>query len=372
MASAVAMTGPSPTAARPRPQAPRPALRHGSPQVPGRPPASRILRRSRQRTGCRGRAVGQREQEQQQGEQRHRVISWFGTSLISPSGRLCADTEPAQNAVGRHFNSRGMALDEAPPCSKGLRSMPVDDLTAPLGAADPSHAAAAKDAGADAADAIAVDGRSVSIDVRKGGLEQAERSEGIEIGLRVFVGQRQACISSSDTRPETLAATWPHARSPWPARRPKTPMPGWPIAPACHAAHRRGAGYGRSRARTRPCRAARGCAPCRRCGARHQGRDAGAIGLCRLRPAGDLAGGDQRVQRRLRAHSRQTSCVAISGEGTAMERDYCGEGRVYQSDLPDAPQVGQLAAERAVARMARAAPRPAPTRCCMTNVWPAG
>mgnify|MGYP001792325802 FL=1 len=63
---------------------------------------------------------------------------------------------------------------------------------------------AAKRAGADAADAIAVDGTSLSITVREGALEQAERSEGIDIGLRVFVGQRQACVSSSDTKPDTL------------------------------------------------------------------------------------------------------------------------------------------------------------------------
>ena len=62
----------------------------------------------------------------------------------------------------------------------------------------------AKRAGADAADALAIDGTSVSIDVRGGALEQAERAEGIDIGLRVFVGQRQACVSSSDTSEATL------------------------------------------------------------------------------------------------------------------------------------------------------------------------
>ena len=45
---------------------------------------------------------------------------------------------------------------------------------------------AAKHAGAEAADALAVDGRSVSIDIRAGALEQAERAEGTELGLRVL------------------------------------------------------------------------------------------------------------------------------------------------------------------------------------------
>jgi PmbA protein len=64
---------------------------------------------------------------------------------------------------------------------------------------------AARKAGADSADAIGVEGVSVSVDIRNGALEQAERSEGIEIGLRVLVGRRQACVSASDTRPETIA-----------------------------------------------------------------------------------------------------------------------------------------------------------------------
>ena len=62
---------------------------------------------------------------------------------------------------------------------------------------------AVRKAGAEAADAMAVDGTSVSIDVRNGALEQAERSEGVEIGLRVLVGKRQACVSASDISART-------------------------------------------------------------------------------------------------------------------------------------------------------------------------
>ena len=63
---------------------------------------------------------------------------------------------------------------------------------------------AATKAGADAADVIATDGRSLSIEVRDGALEQAERAEGIEIGLRVLIGKRQACVSASDTSAATI------------------------------------------------------------------------------------------------------------------------------------------------------------------------
>ncbi|HID68803.1 MAG TPA: TldD/PmbA family protein, partial [Roseibacterium sp.] len=63
---------------------------------------------------------------------------------------------------------------------------------------------AATRAGAEAADALVVDGTSVSIGVLNGALEQAERSEGIELGLRVLVGKRQACVSASDVEASTL------------------------------------------------------------------------------------------------------------------------------------------------------------------------
>ncbi len=65
---------------------------------------------------------------------------------------------------------------------------------------------AARAAGAEAADAIAVAGDSLSIEVRGGALEQAERAEGVDIGLRVLIGRRQACVSASDTRDATIAA----------------------------------------------------------------------------------------------------------------------------------------------------------------------
>ena len=63
---------------------------------------------------------------------------------------------------------------------------------------------AAKNAGADAADAMVAEGTSISIDVRAGALEHAERSEGIDIGLRVFVGPKQANVSASDISDRTI------------------------------------------------------------------------------------------------------------------------------------------------------------------------
>src|ERR1700731_4450474 len=64
--------------------------------------------------------------------------------------------------------------------------------------------ARAKRAGADAADAIVVEGISLSHARRLGKTEKLERSEGQDLGLRVLVGKRQAMVSSSDRAPATL------------------------------------------------------------------------------------------------------------------------------------------------------------------------
>lgn len=53
-------------------------------------------------------------------------------------------------------------------------------------------------AGADAADAIMVSSGSSTVHMRLGKLEDVERSEGSEIGLRVFIGQKVASVSGAD------------------------------------------------------------------------------------------------------------------------------------------------------------------------------
>ena len=58
--------------------------------------------------------------------------------------------------------------------------------------------AKAKRAGADAADAVLADGASLSVSYRLGKPENVERAEGGDLGLRVFIGKRQAMVSSSD------------------------------------------------------------------------------------------------------------------------------------------------------------------------------
>ena len=55
--------------------------------------------------------------------------------------------------------------------------------------------------------------------------------------------------------------------------------------------------------------------------------------------------------------SRSLSAVAFTGQGTGMERDWSGESRTYQSDLPAAQGIGELAADRALARAGAVKPK---------------
>src|SRR3546814_11779002 len=64
----------------------------------------------------------------------------------------------------------------------------------------------ARKAGADAADVLYVGNGSTEVQVRLGDLEDVQRSEGEEIGLRFFLGKRSASVSSSDLSAEALSA----------------------------------------------------------------------------------------------------------------------------------------------------------------------
>ncbi|GLT02797.1 modulator protein [Sphingobium jiangsuense] len=64
----------------------------------------------------------------------------------------------------------------------------------------------ARRAGADAADALYVCNASTGVSVRLGEMEDVEQSEGEEIGLRIFVGQRSATVSASDLERASLSA----------------------------------------------------------------------------------------------------------------------------------------------------------------------
>jgi PmbA protein len=62
----------------------------------------------------------------------------------------------------------------------------------------------AKALGADDADAIYVNGKSLSASVRFGNTETVEQSDGHDLGLRVFCGKKKAIVSSNDLNEKSI------------------------------------------------------------------------------------------------------------------------------------------------------------------------
>ncbi len=71
--------------------------------------------------------------------------------------------------------------------------------------------ALARAEGADDGDAIGVAEVSTEVRVRRGAVETSSRAESHELGLRVFVGDRSAIVSTNDLRRETLVGLVRHA-----------------------------------------------------------------------------------------------------------------------------------------------------------------
>jgi len=216
---------------------------------------------------------------------------------------------------------------------------------------------AAKGAGADAADALVVQGQSVSIGVRAGELEQAERAEGIDLGLRVLIGQRQAIVSFSDANPDLFDGM---------AERAVAMAREAPVDPYIGLADPDQLAKNRDAAALEMFDPAAAPSPAElqddalRCEAAAlavngisqvsaSGAGYGAQTL-HLEMSNGFSGGYQRS-------SRSTSCVAITGSGTDMERDYAGESRIFQADLPSPEEIGQLAGERTIARAGARKPK---------------
>ncbi|UWR06824.1 TldD/PmbA family protein [Ruegeria sp. B32] len=209
----------------------------------------------------------------------------------------------------------------------------------------------ARKAGAEAADTIVIDGSSVSVEVRGGALEHAERAESTDVGLRVFIGKQQAIVSGSDSRPETLAAMAERAVA-MAREAPEDPFAG--LADPEQLA----SGFSvdslelfdptpepSADALMQDALTAEAAALAVE-GVTQVSDAAASYGTHRvhLSATNGFSGGYARS-------SRSVSCVAISGEGTGMERDYDGDSRSFQSDLRSPYEIGRIAGERAVQRV---------------------
>ncbi len=210
---------------------------------------------------------------------------------------------------------------------------------------------AARSAGAEDADALARDGSSVSVDVRAGALELAERAEAVEIGLRVLVGRRSATVSGSDLRPESMAAMAERAVAM--ARiAPEDPHVGL-AAPDQLATDwdETALDLYDDSPEPEPRQLEDEARRAEAAASAVQGItqvDAAAAGWSATRlhlaATNGFSGGYART-------GRSISCVAIAGEGTGMERDHDADVRIHAADLRSPEDIGAEAARRTLERM---------------------
>ncbi|WP_376097690.1 TldD/PmbA family protein [Roseomonas sp. CCTCC AB2023176] len=215
---------------------------------------------------------------------------------------------------------------------------------------------AARAAGADAADALLASSASLSVSLRLGEVENVERSESHDIGLRVFVGKRSAIVSTTDPDPLNFAALAERAVAM--ARAvPEDPYGGLPEAPppvpAGSAPEMDDGQHSDVAALTLRARIAEDAARSIAGVTNSEGADAGwARTEIALVASNGFAGTYSRS-----GHS--ISATALAGSGTGMERDYDYSSTVHLADLDDPATIGRNAGERAVRRLNPTRPKTA-------------
>lgn len=208
--------------------------------------------------------------------------------------------------------------------------------------------AKAKRLGAEAADAVVFGSVSASVSYRLGKLEEVDRSESSDLGLRVFIGKRQAAVASTDLSERALNALAERAVA-MARTTPEDPYCGlaprellaksWPaldleethepsaerlveLAKNCEAAAREVPGITNSEGAS-------------------AGWGRGAVALVTSEGfAGTYASTNVSV-----------SVSVLAGEGTHMERDYDFSSVHHIADLADPQAVGRSAAERTLRRL---------------------
>jgi PmbA protein len=208
--------------------------------------------------------------------------------------------------------------------------------------------ARAKAQGADAADAVMFDSASLSVSWRLGRLEDVERSENRDLGLRVFFGKSQASASSTRNDTESLAAlvdrvvAMAKAAPPDPycgladpallEHQPRDLDLYDPVEPEAEAL------IARAAAAEDAARAVPGVTNSEGAGAGW-----GASRVAMLTSHG--------FAQTYRSSSHSVSVSVVAGEGTGMERDYDYSSARHCGDLADPAEIGASAGRRAVERL---------------------
>jgi len=207
--------------------------------------------------------------------------------------------------------------------------------------------AAAGRAGADAADALAVRSVSLAVEVREGAVEESERSEGDDVGLRAFVGRRQAVVSTNDVNADVAelaeravamakaAPEDPFAGLADPARLARD-VPDLdlldPDLPTVALLEERAQRAERAGLAVKGVTKSGGASA-----------SAGIGGMVLVTSHG--------FRGAYLSSGQSVSMTAIAGEGTAMERDYDYSSTLHGADLDPPEKVGRTAGERTVERL---------------------
>jgi len=207
--------------------------------------------------------------------------------------------------------------------------------------------AAARRAGADAADAIAERGVSQSVEVRDGTVEASERSEGDNMGLRAFVGRRQAVVSTNDLngnvdelaeRAVAMARIAPEDKFAGLA----TPDQLATSIPDLDLLDSELPSVARLETTARAAEAA-GIAVK---GVSKSGGASASAGI-----GGTVLVTSNGFMGAYLSSRHGVSMQAIAGEGTGMEQDYDFSSAIHAADLAAPEEVGRSAGERAVRRL---------------------
>ena len=207
---------------------------------------------------------------------------------------------------------------------------------------------AALKTGADAADAVAVRSMSLSVEVRDGAVEESERAEGDDLGLRVLVGHRQAVVSTNDLAGDASVALAERAVA-MARAAPEDKFAG--LADGALLAHDfpdldlldpdlPSVAELEAMAKT----AEQGALTVK--GVAKSGGASASAGI------GGMVLVTSHGFRGAYLGSRHgISMTAIAGEGTGMERDYDYSSSLHAADLDSPEKIGRTAGERAVERL---------------------
>jgi PmbA protein len=204
-------------------------------------------------------------------------------------------------------------------------------------------------AGANSADVLYAGSQSTDVEVRLGELDHVSRSEGEEIGLRVFIGSRSASVASSDLSQDALGELVSRAIA-MAGEAPEDPYAG--LAPAGLLASGPFADLEmfegsepdpaelKERALQTESAALSVAGVTNSSGA---SASAGASTVA-LATSGGFSGS-------YRGASQSCSVSVVAGEGSQMQRDSWWQTARFGSDLECPEQIGREAGERAVARL---------------------